>query len=95
MSLQPDILIPGNGHFSDHERAAVYRVIFERRDVRRNFLQDADCGRCACEDIDCGASCRVCWLHAAVGFCGYPSTRDKTCRETTVPENECSGSHAL
>jgi 5,6-dimethylbenzimidazole synthase len=30
--------IPDNGHFSDHERAAVYRVIFERRDVRRNFL---------------------------------------------------------
>ena len=39
MSLQPDILIPGNGQFSDHERAAVYRVIFERRDVRRNFLR--------------------------------------------------------
>jgi 5,6-dimethylbenzimidazole synthase len=39
MSLQPDILIPGNGHFSDHERAAVYRVILERRDVRRNFLR--------------------------------------------------------
>lgn len=27
-----------NGKFSDHERAAVYRAIFERRDVRRNFL---------------------------------------------------------
>jgi 5,6-dimethylbenzimidazole synthase len=39
MSLQPDILIPGNGKFSDHERAAVYRAIFERRDVRRNFLR--------------------------------------------------------
>ena len=39
MSLHPDILIPGNGQFSDHERAAVYRVIFERRDVRRNFLR--------------------------------------------------------
>ena len=39
MSLQPDILIPDNGQFSDHERAAVYRVIFERRDVRRNFLR--------------------------------------------------------
>jgi 5,6-dimethylbenzimidazole synthase len=39
MSLQPDSVIPGDGQFSDHERAAVYRVIFERRDVRRNFLQ--------------------------------------------------------
>ncbi len=39
MSRQPDILIRGNGQFSDHERAAVYRVIFERRDVRRNFLR--------------------------------------------------------
>ena len=39
MSLQPNIFIPGNGQFSDHERAAVYRVIFERRDVRRNFLR--------------------------------------------------------
>lgn len=26
------------GRFSDSERAAVYRAIFERRDVRRNFL---------------------------------------------------------
>jgi 5,6-dimethylbenzimidazole synthase len=39
MSLQPDSLNPSNGQFSDHERAAVYRVIFERRDVRRNFLR--------------------------------------------------------
>ncbi len=39
MSLQPDCLNSGNGQFSDHERAAVYRVIFERRDVRRNFLR--------------------------------------------------------
>jgi 5,6-dimethylbenzimidazole synthase len=39
MSLQPGVLIFGNGQFSDHERAAVYRVIFERRDVRRNFLR--------------------------------------------------------
>jgi 5,6-dimethylbenzimidazole synthase len=39
MSLQLDNVIPGDGQFSDHERAAVYRVIFERRDVRRNFLQ--------------------------------------------------------
>ena len=38
MSLQPDNVIPGDGQFSDYERAAVYRVIFERRDVRRNFL---------------------------------------------------------
>lgn len=28
----------GNGRFSDAEREAVYRAIFERRDVRRNFL---------------------------------------------------------
>lgn len=27
-----------NGRFSDDEREAVYRAIFERRDVRRNFL---------------------------------------------------------
>ena len=39
MSPRPDILTPGNGQFSDPERAAVYRVIFERRDVRRNFLR--------------------------------------------------------
>ncbi|MEY4705037.1 MAG: hypothetical protein RL042_1239 [Nitrospirota bacterium] len=39
MSLQSDSVVPDNGQFSDHERAAVYRVIFERRDVRRNFLQ--------------------------------------------------------
>ena len=31
--------ISGNRPFSDPERAAVYRVIFERRDVRRNFLR--------------------------------------------------------
>jgi 5,6-dimethylbenzimidazole synthase len=29
----------GNGRFSDVEREAVYRAIFERRDVRRNFLK--------------------------------------------------------
>jgi 5,6-dimethylbenzimidazole synthase len=28
-----------NGRFSDAEREAVYRAIFERRDVRRNFLK--------------------------------------------------------
>jgi 5,6-dimethylbenzimidazole synthase len=28
----------GNGKFSEPEREAVYRAIFERRDVRRNFL---------------------------------------------------------
>ena len=38
MSRQTDIRC-GNGRFSDDERAAVYRVIFERRDVRRNFVQ--------------------------------------------------------
>lgn len=39
MNLQPDNVVLGDGEFSDHERAAVYRVIFDRRDVRRNFLQ--------------------------------------------------------
>jgi 5,6-dimethylbenzimidazole synthase len=29
----------GQGRFSDAEREAVYRAIFERRDVRRNFLK--------------------------------------------------------
>ncbi len=29
----------GDGRFSDAEREAVYRAIFERRDVRRNFLK--------------------------------------------------------
>jgi hypothetical protein len=95
MSLQPDILIPGNGQFSDHERAAVYRVIFERRDVRQNFFGILDRGRCPCEDFDRGASRWICWVYAAVGFCGHPSTRDETRREATLPENECSGGHAL
>ncbi|MCC6139868.1 MAG: 5,6-dimethylbenzimidazole synthase [Nitrospira sp.] len=31
-------MLPNDGRFSDAERAAVYRAIFERRDVRRNFL---------------------------------------------------------
>src|SRR5262245_24495046 len=39
MNLRSDILIPDNGQFSDPERAAIYRVIFARRDVRRNFLR--------------------------------------------------------
>ena len=39
MSPPSDRLSSGNGQFSDHERAAVYRVIFERRDVRRNFVR--------------------------------------------------------
>jgi len=30
--------MPNGGRFSDPEREAVYRAIFERRDVRRNFL---------------------------------------------------------
>jgi 5,6-dimethylbenzimidazole synthase len=38
VSRQTDIQC-GNGTFSDDERAAVYRVIFERRDVRRNFVK--------------------------------------------------------
>jgi 5,6-dimethylbenzimidazole synthase len=39
MSVPPDVGRAGSGQFSDHERDAVYRVIFERRDVRRNFLR--------------------------------------------------------
>lgn len=39
MSRRSDSLISDKGQFSEHERAAVYRVIFERRDVRRNFLR--------------------------------------------------------
>ena len=39
MSARQDIRNIGSGRFSDDERAAVYRVIFERRDVRRNFLR--------------------------------------------------------
>ncbi|MBK9306516.1 MAG: 5,6-dimethylbenzimidazole synthase [Nitrospira sp.] len=31
-------MIQTNGRFSDAEREAVYRAIFERRDVRRNFV---------------------------------------------------------
>ena len=38
MSRPPDVPTFGNGMFSGPERAAVYRAIFERRDVRRNFL---------------------------------------------------------
>lgn len=38
MSRRPEVQVSGNGMFSDPERAAVYRAIFERRDVRRNFL---------------------------------------------------------
>jgi len=39
MSVRQDGRSIGSGRFSDSERAAVYRVIFERRDVRRNFLR--------------------------------------------------------
>ena len=39
MNMPPDVGRGGGGQFSDHERDAVYRVIFERRDVRRNFLR--------------------------------------------------------
>ena len=39
MTVPLDVRSAGNGRFSDDERAAVYRVIFERRDVRRNFLR--------------------------------------------------------
>jgi 5,6-dimethylbenzimidazole synthase len=39
MTVPPSIKNTGNGRFSDPERAAVYRVIFERRDVRKNFVK--------------------------------------------------------
>lgn len=38
MSPPESVLAAYNGKFSEAERAAVYRAIFERRDVRRNFL---------------------------------------------------------
>lgn len=38
MRSRPAPRVAGNGGFSERERAAVYRAIFERRDVRRNFL---------------------------------------------------------
>ena len=39
MNVRPNASSAGSGRFSDNERAAVYRVIFERRDVRRNFVR--------------------------------------------------------
>ena len=39
MRVRQDVRSIGSGIFSDDERAAVYRVIFERRDVRRNFVR--------------------------------------------------------
>jgi 5,6-dimethylbenzimidazole synthase len=39
MTVRQDIRSADRGRFSDDERAAVYRVIFERRDVRRNFMR--------------------------------------------------------
>jgi 5,6-dimethylbenzimidazole synthase len=39
MTVRSSIKSGGNGRFSDPERAAVYRVIFERRDVRKNFVR--------------------------------------------------------
>ncbi|MBM4122279.1 MAG: 5,6-dimethylbenzimidazole synthase [Nitrospira sp.] len=38
MGLPNPVPIDTNGKFTDRERAAVYRAIFERRDVRKNFL---------------------------------------------------------
>src|SRR5574338_584516 len=35
---EPTEMMQIDGRFSDAERDAVYRAIFERRDVRRNFL---------------------------------------------------------
>ncbi|MDN5940800.1 MAG: 5,6-dimethylbenzimidazole synthase [Nitrospira sp.] len=39
MKARSDVKSTGRAGFSKDERAAVYRVIFERRDVRRNFLR--------------------------------------------------------
>lgn len=39
MTVRLDARTADSGRFSDPERAAVYRVIFERRDVRRNFVR--------------------------------------------------------
>ena len=39
MTVRQDVNSAGSGKFSDDEREAVYRVIFERRDVRRNFVR--------------------------------------------------------
>jgi 5,6-dimethylbenzimidazole synthase len=39
MRVRQNVERAGGGKFSDDEREAVYRVIFERRDVRRNFLR--------------------------------------------------------
>jgi nicotinate-nucleotide--dimethylbenzimidazole phosphoribosyltransferase len=38
--VTPDGRPAGEGAFPDDQRAAVYRVIEERRDVRRGFLPD-------------------------------------------------------
>lgn len=40
MAAPKSALAKRNGEFSDEERAAVYRAIFERRDVREHFLPD-------------------------------------------------------
>ena len=39
MTVRQDVKSACSGKFSDDEREAVYRVIFERRDVRRNFVR--------------------------------------------------------
>lgn len=39
MTVRLSIKNGSKGRFSDPERAAVYRVIFERRDVRKNFVR--------------------------------------------------------
>ncbi len=38
MSRSESVPVMSNGKFSEEERVAVYRAIFERRDVRQNFL---------------------------------------------------------
>ncbi|MFM8552136.1 MAG: nitroreductase family protein, partial [Nitrospiraceae bacterium] len=38
MAFPKQTPVERHGHFSDEEREAVYRAIFERRDVREKFL---------------------------------------------------------
>ncbi|MBI3604022.1 MAG: 5,6-dimethylbenzimidazole synthase [Nitrospirae bacterium] len=40
MAVPKPTRVRSNGKFSDKERAAVYRAIFERRDVREHFVSD-------------------------------------------------------
>ena len=59
--------IQSDAEFSDAERDAVYRCIFNRRDVRAQFLSDPIPDQILARLLH-GASCTVSRLHAAVGF---------------------------